>query len=69
MVKPILQDLADQGVIVWENHDIDEERDLAKQMEVRSVPTIIFYQDDEVFHRMTGYTPKDKILTIYQRGV
>ena len=65
MLKPILQKLSDNGLIVWENHDVDEERELSQKMGVRSVPTLVFYYDDEIYRRASGFMPEQEILKIY----
>ena len=65
MVKPVLQKLSDDGVIVWENYDIDENKELAQTMEIKSVPTLLFYSDDVVYRREAGYMPAEKIISIY----
>lgn len=65
MTKPILQELSDKNLIVWENHDIDEEKELARQMEIRSVPTLFFYDNEQIKHIKNGYTNRDEILRLY----
>jgi thiol-disulfide isomerase/thioredoxin len=69
MVKPVLQKLSDDGVIVWENYDIDENKELAQTMEIKSVPTLLFHDDDVVYRREVGYIPADKIIKLYEGGV
>ena len=65
MLKPILQQLHDDGLIVWDNYDIDENKNLATQMAVKSVPTLMFFDGNTITHLGTGFMPKEKILQLY----
>jgi thioredoxin 1 len=65
MLKPILQQLHDQGLIVWENHDIDENKQLAQDMGIKSVPTLLFYDGDRIAFTASGFMPREKVLKFY----
>jgi len=65
MLKPILQSLVDDDLIVWENHDIDAERELAQKMEVKSVPTLFFYENENINFNASGFMSRDKVLKFY----
>ena len=66
MLKPVLNELHNEGLIVWENYDIDEERAYASQMGVKSVPRLFFYNEQgELFRDETGYMPRERVLQIY----
>jgi thioredoxin 1 len=66
MLKPILQQLHDEGLIVWENHDIDQEAKFAQNFLVSSVPTLLFYEaDGNVSKKEVGFMPREKILKLY----
>jgi thioredoxin 1 len=66
MLKPILQQLHDEGLIVWENHDIDQEPKFAQNFLVGSVPTLFFYEaNGNVSHKESGFMPREKVLKLY----
>jgi thioredoxin 1 len=65
MLKPILQQLHDEGLIVWENHDIDENKELAQTMNIKSVPSLLFYENNEVTFTASGFMPREKVLKLY----
>jgi thioredoxin 1 len=65
MIKPILQKLSEEEKIVWENKDIDENRDLVKELNITSVPTLIYMIDGKEYNRTTGYMPMEKIIYNY----
>jgi thioredoxin 1 len=65
MLKPILQQLHDEGLIVWENHDIDENKQLAQDMGIKSVPTLLFYESDRIAFTASGFMPREKVLKFY----
>jgi thiol-disulfide isomerase/thioredoxin len=68
MLKPVLQKLFDDNVIVWENYDIDENKELAQTMQIKSVPTLIFHDEaGAVYHTQSGFMPHEKILFIYNK--
>ena len=66
MLKPILEQLHNEGLIVWENYDIDENKDYAKQMGIKSVP-VLFFLDEKgmTFTKENGFIPRERILEIY----
>lgn len=63
MQAPILQELAqelkDKAVVY--SIDVDENRDLALQFNVRSIPTIILFNNGEVIKQWVGLTQKSEI--------
>jgi len=65
MLKPVLQQLHDDGLIVWENHDIDENKELAQDMGIKSVPTLLFYEGDRIAFTASGFMPREKVLKFY----
>jgi thioredoxin 1 len=65
MLKPVLQQLHDDGLIVWENHDIDENKQLAQDMGIKSVPTLLFYEGDRIAFTASGFMPREKVLKFY----
>lgn len=67
MLKPILQKLNNEGKINIEFIDIDENRELAIENKIKSVPTLIFFNEDNVeYDRLSGFVPENTILATYE---
>ena len=61
-LHPVLTDIEESTDIGVVKINIDDNRDLAMEYGVRSIPTMIVFKDGEVFNRIVGYKPKDEIL-------
>ena len=59
--KPIMQEVANEGHSV-QFIDIDSQEDLARQYNVRSVPTVIIESDGSEVDRLIGATSKEMVL-------
>ena len=59
--KPIMQEVANEGHSV-QFIDIDSQEDLARQYNVRSVPTVIIEQNGSEVNRLIGASTKEVIL-------
>ncbi len=59
--KPIMQEVANEGHSV-QFIDIDSQEDLARQYNVRSVPTVVVEQDGSEVNRLIGVSTKEVIL-------
>ena len=59
--KPIMQEVANEGHSV-QFIDIDSERDIAQQYNVRSVPTVVIEQNGSEINRLIGATSKQVVL-------
>jgi thioredoxin 1 len=59
--KPVMQEVANEGHSV-QIIDIDSQSDLARQYNVRSVPTVIFESGGNEVDRLIGGTTKQVIL-------
>ncbi len=61
MMEPILGEIslewADQGVRVVKVN-VDEAQELAASFEIRSIPTLVFFQDGEPLFEMVGLVSK-----------
>lgn len=69
MMKPYLDEVADKykDDINYERIDVDQNTDLARQFDIRSVPTTIILKDGETKWRHSGVFPaKDIMLLIDQ---
>ena len=59
--KPIMNEIANEGHSV-QFIDIDQQGDLARQYNVRSVPTVVIEQNGSEGNRLIGATTKRVIL-------
>lgn len=60
MVAPIVEQLADeyQGKVTVGKLDVDSNQRIATQYNVRSIPTILFFQDGKVVDQVIGAVPR-----------
>jgi len=59
--KPIMNEISNEGHSV-QFIDIDQQEDLARQYNVRSVPTVVIEQNGSEVNRLIGATTKQVIL-------
>ena len=68
MLDPIVEELADQ----WSTRvkvvhiDVDSNQDLVMQYNVMGVPTLMLIKDGKPQERMSGYKPKNKIISLFE---
>lgn len=67
MIAPVLEEVAKErpDVIVCKV-DVDEERDLALEYGVSSIPTLLVFRDGKVVNQSIGAIPKERILAMLQ---
>ena len=66
MVGPILEEIAgERDDIKIGKVDVDEERELAGQFGVMSIPTMIVFKDGEAVNKQVGAVPKEIILGLF----
>ena len=60
---PVIEEIAEEmkGINVGKVN-VDNERDLAVQFGVRSIPTMIIFKDGKEVDRLVGFLPKEQIL-------
>ena len=65
MVSPIVDEIAQerQDILVGKVN-VDEERALAAQFQVMSIPTLVVLKKGQVVNRVVGARPKDAILSL-----
>lgn len=66
MLKPIIEELdKEESMKDVEIHliDIDEAKELSKELNITSVPTLVLFKDGEIISSRSGYAPKDKIIS------
>ena len=65
MLDPIVEELAQE----WSEQikvvklNVDHNATLAMQYQVTGVPTLILFKDGEIQERVTGYQPKDRLVS------
>jgi len=65
MIDPIVKQLAQDwdGKVKVVKLDADENPNIMMQYGVLGIPTLMLFKSGQVKERMTGYLPKDKLLT------
>ena len=65
MLDPVVTQLSQDwlGKVKVVKLDVDDNSDLAVQYGVMSVPTLILFVNGKVAQRMSGYQPKDRIIS------
>ena len=65
MVSPIVDEIAaERGDIKVGKVNVDEERELAAQFGVMSIPTLVVMKGGKVANQMVGARPKSQILAM-----
>ena len=65
MVRPIVDEIAaERGDIKVGKVNVDEERELAGQFGVMSIPTLVVIKGGKVVNQMVGARPKSQILAM-----
>lgn len=65
MVAPILDEIAQEHPEIKVGKiNVDEQRELAAQFNVMSIPTLIVMKDGKVANQGVGVQPKDRILAL-----
>jgi thioredoxin 1 len=68
MLDPIVEELAQE----WSQQlkvvklDVDHNASIAMQYGVMGVPTLILFKDGEAKERVTGYQPKDRLVSRFE---
>ena len=65
MVSPILDEIANEHPEIKVGKiNVDEQRELAAQFNVMSIPTLVVVRDGEVTNQTVGARPKEQILQL-----
>ncbi len=65
MVLPLVEEIAgEQTDVKVGKVNVDEEKELARQFRVMSIPTLVVIRDGQVVNRTTGALPKEEILAL-----
>ena len=65
MLDPIVKQLAGEwdGKVKVVKIDADENPNIVMKYQVMGIPTLLFFKGGEIKERITGYQPKDKLVT------
>lgn len=67
MIAPVLEEIAKERPDVTVcKVDVDEERELALEYGVSSIPTLLVFRDGKVVNQSIGAMPKERILAMLQ---
>ena len=62
MVGPVLEEIAaDRDDVVIAKVNVDDDRELAKQYKVVSIPTLLLMKDGEIAGKLVGFHDRDEI--------
>ena len=62
MMAPIVEALADEMPdVTFAKVNVDENADVAMDLGIQAIPTLILYKDGEVVERLIGVTPKEEL--------
>lgn len=62
-LAPVLDELSNEKPdLLIAKVNVDDDRDLALQFKVRSVPTMIIFKGGKEINRLVGFLPKEEIL-------
>lgn len=62
MLKPVFEELSQEmPQVKFCKLDVDEERELAVQYGIESIPTLLFFKDGRVIHKLVGLRGKDEL--------
>lgn len=64
MIAPILNEIAEEqsGKITIGKVNVDQNKPLSEKYKIRSIPTLVLYQDGKEIKRITGVKPKKALL-------
>jgi thioredoxin 1 len=61
-VKPIVEEINKDSLVKFQIINVDHEKELAKSLELRSVPTFILFENEKEIARITGAKTKQELL-------
>ena len=63
MLAPVIEEIANEyeGKVKVGKVNVDDERELALQFGVNSIPTVMVFQNGEIKATSVGYRPKEEI--------
>ncbi|MBI2711437.1 MAG: thioredoxin [Bdellovibrio sp.] len=66
---PTIEALADEyvGKLKVYKMDVDNNSETAAKLQIRSIPTILFYKNGEIVESLVGNQPKEKFVQVIQQ--
>ena len=66
LLGPVIAEIADEQITSLKvgKVDVDEQKELASQFNIMSIPTMILFKDGKVVKEILGYKPKEEILEL-----
>ena len=66
LLGPVIAEIAEEQITSLKvgKVDVDEQKELASQFNIMSIPTMILFQDGKVVKEILGYKPKEEILEL-----
>ncbi len=63
MIAPVIEEIAEENEhLIVGKIDVDEQRDLAIQFGITSIPTLVLMEQGQVTAQLLGFRPKEDIL-------
>lgn len=66
---PVLQDVAEEGLVTVAKVNVDENPDLSQQYEISSIPTMLLFKNGQVVHQIIGAMPKHMLVKEIQEWI
>ncbi|OFX16503.1 thioredoxin [archaeon RBG_16_50_20] len=68
VMAPILRDMADEfdGHVTFAKVDVDNNRDLAEQFRIVSIPTLVFFRKGKEWDRVSGVKSRQELRKILE---
>ena len=64
MIAPVLEEIANDGIIKVGKVNVDDQMDLAMQYKIEVIPTLLFFKDGKMVKKTTGVMDKAEIIKI-----
>ena len=67
MLGPVVDEIADEveGKALVCKVNIDEEPDLAREYQVMSIPTLLYFKEGKVINQLIGVRPKEELMEAF----
>ena len=64
MIAPVLEEIANDGIIKVGKVNVDEQMEIALQYKIEVIPTLLFFKDGKVVKKTTGFLEKADVVKI-----
>ncbi len=71
MLAPVLEELDEEigDKVKITKMDVDQNKAVASEFGIMSIPTILVKKDGEVVEKLVGYQPKEKLLALLEQHI